>query len=230
MTTLASSTNSLSNVAQSKRWVLLFSPILVVGLGYLIARFTGAIWGVWAWVPILVYYWGILIALIFWGGGLEAIRRWLQASRSGRWLWVWRGLSLFLPALFFPTVFLPSLPYLNKWWIVLLWVFLGMVNPWIEEGYWRGLLMDAASGWPGWLAGLYSAFWFGASHPLILGVNGGDAIKGIPGFIGTFIVGLVWALVYRQTRSLRWPVFGHFLQDMFAPPILVFLNLAIIPR
>jgi CAAX protease family protein len=44
-----------------------------------------------------------------------------------------------------------------------------------------------------------------------------------------FVVGIVWGVVYRQTRSLRWPIFGHFLQDLFAPPVLVFLNLLVIP-
>jgi hypothetical protein len=75
-----------------------------------------------------------------------------------------------------------------------------------------------------WLVILYGAFWFGASHPLILGVNA-EAVQGLPGFVGTFVVG---ALVYRRTCSLRWPIFGHTLQDLFAPPILVFLNLAVI--
>jgi membrane protease YdiL (CAAX protease family) len=42
------------------------------------------------------------------------------------------------------------------------------------------------------------------------------------------VVGVVWALVYRRTRSLRWPIFGHLLQDLFAPPVPVFLNLALI--
>ncbi len=88
--------------------------------------------------------------------------------------------------------------------------------------------MGAADRWPGWLGILYGAFWFGASHPLILDVNGAKAVRGLPGFVGTFVVGVIWALVYRGTHSLRWSIFGHFLQDLFAPPILVFLNWAVI--
>jgi hypothetical protein len=211
----------------SRRGMVLLSPVIVVGLGYAVARITGAVWGLWSWIPVLVYYWAVLGVLIAWGGGREALGRWLQPSR-GRRIWLWRAVSLALPTVFLLTVFFENLPRLNQPWIVVLWLVLSFVNPWLEEGYWRGLLMDAAEHWPGWLAGLYSAFWFGASHPLVLGVNGAEAVQGLPGFIGTFIVGLVWALIYRQTCSLRWPIFGHFLQDLFAPPILVFLNLLVV--
>ncbi len=65
---------------------------------------------------------------------------------------MWRAVSLALPALFIPTVFLPSLPLLDRAWIVALWLLLALINPWLEEGYWRGLLMDATDRWPGWLA------------------------------------------------------------------------------
>jgi len=208
-----------------KRRVVLLSPIVVVGLGFALARITVVIWGAWSWIPVILYYWVILVVLIVWGGGREAVRRWLQPSRTGRWIWVWRVLALALPALFVPPVFLLSLASMNRWWVVVFWFGLGAINPWIEEGYWRGLLMDAASHWPAWLAALYSAVCFGASHPLIFGYPGADALQGYAGFFGTFIAGVIWSLVYQQTRSLRLPIVGHLLQHMLAPPYLVLLQL-----
>src|SRR5512142_1831491 len=83
--------------------VVLLSPILVVGLGFVLARVTAIIWGAWSWTPVLIYYWGSLIALIAWSGGRQAIRRWLGPSRTGRWIWVWRILALAVPAIFLPT-------------------------------------------------------------------------------------------------------------------------------
>jgi membrane protease YdiL (CAAX protease family) len=191
---------------------------------------TVSIWAAWSWIPVLLYYWGVLVALIAWGGDREAVSRWLQPSQSGRWIWVWRVLSLAMPALFLPTAFLSSLASMKGWWVVVFWFGLGAINAWVEEGYWRGLLMDAASGWPGWLAGSYSAICFGASHPLIFGFQREDAMMGIAGFFGTLIGGLIWGLVYRQTRSLRLPILGHFLQQMLAPPYNVFIQLASILR
>jgi membrane protease YdiL (CAAX protease family) len=112
---------------------------------------------------------------------------------------------------------------------VVLWFGLGAVNPWIEEPYWRGLLIDAASGWPAWLAGLYSAACFGASHPLLFGWQG-DTLNGIAGFLGTLLAGLIWGITYQQTRSLRLPLLGHLLQQMLAPPYSVFIQLVTILR
>lgn len=208
-----------------QRRVALLSPVALVGMGFGLARLTTAIWDVWSWIPVLIYYWGSLIILITWSGGPEAIRRWLGPSRTDRWIWLWRVLALAVPALFFPTAFLSSLAAMDGWWVPVLWFGLGAVNAWIEEGYWRGLLLDAASGWPGWQAALYSAACFGASHPLLFGWQRGDALNGIAGFLGTLLAGLIWGLVYRQTRSLRLPILGHFVQQMLAPPYHVFSQL-----
>ncbi len=208
-----------------KRRIVLLSPIVVVGLGFVLARVTVSIWGAWSWIPVIIYYWGVIAALIAWIGGRRAVLCWLQPSQAGRWIWVWRVLALVVPALFLPTAFLSSLASMAGWWVVVSWFGFGAINAWIEEGYWRGLLMDAASGWTGWLAGSYSAICFGASHPLIFGVQGEDAMMGIAGVLGTLIAGLIWGLVYRQTSSLRLPILGHFLQQMLAPPYNVFIQL-----
>jgi membrane protease YdiL (CAAX protease family) len=117
---------------------------------------------------------------------------------------------------------------MNGWWVPVLWFGLGAINPWIEEPYWRGLLIDTASGWPGWLAVLYNAVCFGASHSLLFGFT--DMLNGIAGFLGTLLAGLIWGFVYRQTRSLRLPILGHFLQQMLAPPYHVFMQLVDILR
>ncbi len=207
---------------------MLLSPLVVVGLGFVLARITFSIWGLWSWIPVIIYYWGVLVGLIAWGGGRKVIRHWLGPSRNGRWIWVWRILALVVPALFLSTGFLPNLASMNGWWVVVLWFGLGAINSWIEEGYWRGLLLDAASRWPGWLAGLYSAVWFGASHLLIFGSQRGNALEGIASFSGALIAGLIWGLVYRQTRSLRLPILGHFLQQILAPPYHVFIQLVAI--
>jgi membrane protease YdiL (CAAX protease family) len=42
-------------------------------------------------------------------------------------------------------------------------------------------------------------------------------------------MGLVWALVYRKTHSLRWTVFGHFLTDLLNLSVLAFLNIVVPP-
>jgi membrane protease YdiL (CAAX protease family) len=55
-------------------------------------------------------------------------------------------------------------------------------------------------------------------------------LNGIAGFLGALLAGLIWGFVYRQTRSLRLPILGHFLQQMLAPPYHVFMQLVDILR
>ena len=86
--------------------------------------------------------------------------------------------------------------------------------------------MDASAHWPAWLRILYSTFWFGLSHPLLLGVTV-PALPDLPGFLGTVFTGLVWAVVYWRTRSLCWPILSHILVDLAS--VLVFLNRAVLP-
>jgi membrane protease YdiL (CAAX protease family) len=42
-----------------------------------------------------------------------------------------------------------------------------------------------------------------------------------------FLLGLVWAAVYRKTHSLRWTIIAHLLADLPNPSILVFLNIVV---
>jgi uncharacterized protein len=186
--------------------------------------------GAWSWIPVLLYYWGVLAALIAWGGGGQAVRRWLGPSQKGRWIWAWRVLALAIPALFLPPGFLPGLATMNGWWVPVLWFGLGAINSGIEEGYWRGLLLDGSSLWPAWLEVLYSAVCFGASRLLVFGGPEGASLQGMNCFLGTMVAGLIWAVVYRQTRSLRLPILGHFLQQMLAPPYHVFIQLLALLR
>jgi len=142
-------------------------------------------------------------------GGWSEYRRWLQPSHGA---WGWR-LQSFAPTALFIPVFLLNFRSLNLPWVISSWLAIAIIDPWLEEGYWRGLLMDSASGWPGWLIATYTTFWFGLSHPLLLGVNA-KALSGFPGFLGTVFTGAIWSTVYLKTHSLRWPFLSHFMADL----------------
>jgi hypothetical protein len=114
-------------------------------------------------------------------------------------------------------------------WIVLAWLLFAAINPPMEEGYWRGLLLDNSTRWPAWLGVLYSSLFFAANHPLTLGVysiaNRHPAV-----LISTFVMGLAWGAAYHKTRSLRWTIVGHFLTDLLNLSILAFLNIVVPPH
>jgi len=204
---------------------VLLSPIVVLVFGNLTARISGRMLGVWWWIPVLLVYWLTLAIIMAFAGGWCAFRRWLRPSQGALG---WRLLSFVTTALFVP-VFLLNFRFLNEPWVILSWLAIAMTDPCLEEGYWRGLLLDSASGWPGWLRIANTTFWFGLSHPLLLGVNV-KALAGLPGFIGTVFTGAIWSTVYWKTRSLRWPIFSHFVVDLLSVSVTVFLNRAVLER
>jgi membrane protease YdiL (CAAX protease family) len=105
----------------------------------------------------------------------------------------------------------------------LLWILLALVNPFLEEFYWRGLLMDYTSNWPAWVSISFTAIIFAANHA-VFGINS-EINGGIETLIATFVMGLIWGIVYHKTGSLRWTIAGHFLVDFFSVSTPAFLDL-----
>jgi uncharacterized protein len=205
----------------SRRFILL-SPFIVIGSGHLTAQ-TAAIWlGAWAWLPLTIVFWATLILLIARGGGREAVRRW-NASPQGSWGWL---------VLAVVVGFIPFIVFLLNWRLLassrlwLLWGLFAFINPWFEEGYWRGLLLDAAADWKPWLSVLYTSAVYAASHPLMWGVNSFANREWVV-LASTFVMGVCWAIIYRRTKSLRYAVFSHVLVDLFNLNVVIFLNLNI---
>jgi hypothetical protein len=216
--TLHPSTASKTRVA---RVVVLLSPLVVIAIGYLVATVSKrSLDSGMAWLPPMIIYWLSLVLAIAWMRGLSAFRTWLQPSKGA---WGWHLLSLVNPAMIaIPSVlFFESFAELPLWRIVA-WLLIVTLNPVVEEGYWRATLMDAAQTWPGLAAIGYSAIWFGLSHPLIIGINI-DLVAGFTGFMGAFVNGLIWSVVYYQTGSLRWGIGSHIVANMFS--IAIFLGL-----
>jgi uncharacterized protein len=203
---------------------LLLSPWLVVAVAHVTARLAGGVWGVWAWVPALLLFWSLLAALIIWSCRERPTRQWLQPSQGS---WRWALLALVVALIPLPLLLL-NWPLLGSATVFLLWLAFGFLNPWFEEAYWRGALLDASSHWPTWAAVLYSSALFAASHPLIWGVNS-IANGTIEVVVSTFIMGVAWSIIYKKTRSLRWAIASHALVDWFGLSIPVFLNLYV-PR
>jgi len=210
-------------VHSKRQGLILLSPFVVILLGQLAARTLGPTLGVWSWLPLTIGYWVILTLIIFLGGGQNAIKRWLQPSR-GSWLW---------PLLAISIAVIPTLPmqFPNTWrfllqsrvWIATL-IFV-VINPLAEEGYWRGLLLDAMTNTNKWLAVLCASILFMINHMWIAVMVIG-ARNPVASFF-QFVFGVLMSIAYLKTQSLRWPLFAHFLANLLTPTIAVFLNLYI---
>jgi len=208
-----------------RRKIILLSPFAIIALGHLTARLAGIALGVWAWIPLTLVLWSAFASLIAWGGGRDAIGRWLRRPHGA---WGWSALAMVVGLLPLP-IFLLNYQLLTPAWIWLPWLVFASINPWLEEGYWRGLLLDATAEWPGWFGILSASVLFAANHPLTFGVHS-IANRHPAVLISTFLMGLVWAIVYRKTLSLRWTIFSHVLVDLFNLSVVVFLNLWVPPE
>jgi membrane protease YdiL (CAAX protease family) len=185
------------------------------------ARLVAPVWGnrsIFAW---LLVYWVVAGGLVAWAGGIVSIRRWAGPPRGA---WGWSALALvFVPLAFYTA--LPSWRLMTAGWLWLAWLFFPPINSLIEEGYWRGLLLDAGGRWPGWMIILYSSLLFGVNHAS-LGIFV-IAERSLVPIIFQVVFGLVMAVVYWKTRSLRWVVIGHALVNWLGGSMAILLNLYI---
>lgn len=201
------------------RWLLL-SPFAVIAVGQLAARTIGPPAGRWAWAYLFTGYWISLAGLILWGGGRKAISRWLQPSQGGP-LW-----PIIAMAFSFGTTLWMVIPN----WRLLLQPELGLssivfvlVNPCLEEGYWRGLIMDLATRWPNRLAILYSGSLSAINHLFVIVVVA--AARNPAVWTYQLILGLLMGIVYTKTKSLRWPIASHAVVNLLSLTVAMFFNI-----
>jgi hypothetical protein len=203
-----------------KVWTVILSPIGLIALGVSVQCLAGLAMGAWAWIPTMLVFWVAIAALILWGGQGRPAKLWLRRPR-GAWLWSFLAVAVGLISV---REFLSGWYVLKSPTLLALWLGFGLLNPWFEEGYWRGLLVDATSGWPKGLGVVYSTVLFALSHPLIWGVHS-TALRHPAVLVGLGLVGGVWGLAYWRTGSLRWTIVGHTCANLFGLSVPILLNL-----
>lgn len=200
--------------------LVICSPFILITVNHLVARFFTPFLGGWTFIPVILSMWTMCLFFIFQVEDWQSMQRWLKPTQKG-WGWVLLTMAIgFLPL----SLFLEHWALLAHWTIGLPFVILAVVNPWIEEFYWRGLLLDYTKSWPNWLAVLYSSALFGINHPLAFGVFS-DLNSGYTVMLSTFIMGIIWGFTYQKTNSLRWIIFAHFLVDVFNMSVPAMLDM-----
>jgi uncharacterized protein len=206
-----------------KMRIIMLSPLGVVPIVHLTAILFKPILDVWTWVPVQLVYWVMIAAIIGLGIGKETAVNWLKKPH-GKWWW---------SVLPFPFVLLSVPMFLLNWQklgslqILLPWILLGLINPFLEEGYWRGLMMDCRGKLPAWLVIIYAGVLFSLNH-LALAVTS-IACRNPVFLANTFILGILYGIVYYKTHSLRILIIAHGLMDLLGISVLCFLNIYIPP-
>ncbi|MEM7660230.1 MAG: CPBP family intramembrane glutamic endopeptidase, partial [Bacteroidota bacterium] len=203
----------------SSKTTVLLSPFLIIVVNILVSLTFGSFMGKWVFIPIILIEWCLFAFFIWRFGGKESIKKWLQKPKGS---WGWNVLAMvvgFLPL----SLFLLFYETLNHWTVWVPWLLLAVINPWLEEGYWRGLLGDFTAKWKTWLSVLFCSSLFSMNHA-VFGIYS-EVNSGFDVLIATFVMGVIWAWVYAKTRSLRWCIASHFLVDFLnlsAPAFLDF--------
>ncbi|WP_430907220.1 CPBP family intramembrane glutamic endopeptidase [Maribacter sp. 2-571] len=203
----------------TKRNIVIASPFLIIATNFGVAFLFGALIGKWAFMPMVLIGWALWLFFILKYGGPDSIKKWLQKTKGG---FGWGVLALTVGLIPLP-LFLLHNGTLSSWEIVIPWLLLAIINPWFEEFYWRGLLLDYTKNWPSWTSILFTSVLFAANHAAF-GINS-VVNNGFELVISTLIMGLVWAIIYKKTKSVRWLVFSHFLVDFLSLSTPAFLDL-----
>lgn len=203
----------------TKREIVIASPFLIIASNFGVAYVFGHLIGKWAFIPMILVGWVLWLFFIITYGGTVSIKNWLRKS-SGSFGW---NILAVLVGLIPLPLFLLHYELLDHWTIWLPWILLALINPWIEEFYWRGLLLDYTKNWSNWASILFVSILFAVNHAAF-GINS-EVNSGFELVISTLIMGVVWALVYKKTKSIRWVLFSHFLVDFLGVSTAAFLDL-----
>lgn len=172
------------------------------------------------WLYAALYYAVFIIVSLLMIAGIPSLKSMLRPSVN--WQWNLLPFIFIVPIIF--TVFIPNIHLLKPDQWLAMNILICLINPWIEEFYWRGMVHEAFKDRP-IRSLLISAIGFGLSHPLIFGINS-PGVRGIIGFAGVFLVGVIFWLCYYKTKSLRGCILSHFLTDVAGMAVYILADKA----
>lgn len=200
-------------------WVTLLSPFVIITTNYITAYALGPVMSKWVFVPIIVIEWCLYVFFLIRCGDQSSVQRWLRKPDR---VSIWTVLALTAGMIPLP-IFLLHYKLLACWKIGLPWIVLATINPWLEEFYWRGLLLDHTRGWNRSVAVLFQSVLFAANHA-VFGLHS-QLLHGPAILVSTLVMGLIWGIAYQKTSTLRWVLLAHFLVDFLSLSVPSFLDL-----
>lgn len=206
-----------------KRYLkFLVTPFAIILLGIIVGRSFFIFMKNWAWIPVVLFYWsavGLIIYLDYKKRGKKPFD-YFKEFRFRFWAVI---LSLIVGLIPLP-IFLKYFYLFDANYLIGLWIVFAIVNPFFEELFWRGYMLDNFPKIRFWIKALVSSLLFAVGHPLIWGLFSLNMLTPEV-FISVFTMGIVWSFAYRKSNSLLLPYFSHLLVDLLNCSVLAFLNL-----
>lgn len=202
--------------------IIITSPIIVIILCHIVARISFYFLREWAWTTTAIFYWLIITLLTFLTTEKKNIKTWFIKSKKSIWVLILiiGGFSTF------PVILLRNLDVLNikNINLIIFCILYSIINGFIEELYWRGLIYDIKINLSRWIIIIYSSVLFALIHPLMLGVFS-ELNRTIFPLIIAFFIGIIYSMGFFKIESLRWLIYSHILADIGSLSIFVFMNL-----
>lgn len=194
------------------------TPIVLLVVTQMTAIILGEFLKAWVYLPIILVYWA-LIVLFLYKYGFDNIRRWLNKPQ-GHWGWIILAGLLGLSSL---PLFINNVHLLRNTSVLIPHIVFFIINPWLEEFYWRGLLIDVTKKWPAWVSIFYSSVLFTLWHSAFAWYS--VAFREVSFYVPVLILGIFMALIYKNTKSLWLCVASHMLINILNMGIPVLMNL-----
>ena len=209
---------------RSKLLFYILSPILVVITTHISALTLRSYLGLWVWAAIVAIYWITIAVLSFFWNGIEGVKHLFKPSEKK---WMWKAVAVAFGLLTIPVMFIPYHKLLFTG--IAIWsssLILALINPFLEEVYWRGVMLETTAAWPKWVSIVYSSLFFAGFHTAF---SWSSTVCRSPMFlINAFAAGILYSVIASRLKSLRWPVVSHFLVNIFGLSAPAFLNMIVL--
>ena len=201
--------------------LIIYSPFIIIVVNILVAILFGSIIGKWAFIPIILVEWLMFLLFIHFQKKDHEHKKWLKSS-IGKSKAFWATLCIIIGLIPLP-IFLKHYHLLADLTVFIPWFIIFLINSFLEEYYWRGVLLDQTKFWNPTISVLYSSILFSVNHA-VFGINS-ELFRGYEVMASTFIMGLVWSITYKRTDTLRWVILSHMLVDFLNLSSASFLDL-----
>jgi membrane protease YdiL (CAAX protease family) len=196
------------------------SPVVIIIICSISAVLLKSIFGKWVFIPVFVIYWGLLFIIVIMFAGVSCIKNWLQKPVGKISFFILSVVVGFIPfSIFITNLHIITLP------LLLLSIPFVLLNPFFEQLYWRGFILDYTFS-SKVLSSIYSSILFILNHLFVCGVfSYGNRNIFLVGSLA--VMSTVWCIVRIKTKSLWWCIISHILVDIFNLVVFVMLNIVI---
>jgi hypothetical protein len=197
-------------------------PVAVIAVCRILVKLLLPITAPYTWVPGMFIYWFVIFSIVYFDSKKKnkSITSYLKRTNAKVYLVI---LALVIGCLPLP-IFILNIKLMNNGFFILSWLFVAMVNPFFEEIFWRGYMLEHEAKMPFWIKSTYASLLFTLSHVFIWGIFS-TAMLTKELIVSVFIMGLAWSLIYRKSKSIVLPYFSHMLVDIFNLSVLAMMNL-----